>query len=277
MKDYPLISIVTPVYNCEEYIRDCIESVLSQNYPNFEHIIVDGNSSDGTVDIIKQYDHIKWISEPDDGEADALNKAIKMARGDIVGWLNGDDYYCEGAFERIVGEIYPRAQHHIVHGNCRFINDDGDLISIHTPTAQLTLPLLMRFWESGLFPRQPSVFYTKEVFEKIGLFRTDLHFAVDYEHWIRCVLEYDFFYIDQILSVARLRANCKSAENIPAQYQALIDVSKPYHTRLNREDRMKFLRGYYFKYKPFVTFQPLRQKLALGTKYRALRDRMLKK
>ncbi len=277
MNNYPLISIVTPVYNCEQYIRDCIESVLSQNYPNFEHIIVDGNSSDATVDIIKEYDHIKWISEPDDGEADALNKALKMAQGDIIGWLNGDDYYCDGAFDSIVSEIYPQSEHRIVHGNCRFLNDDDELISIHTPTDKLTLPLLIRFWESGLFPRQPSVFYSKEVFEKIGLFRTDLHYAVDYEHWLRCVREYDFFYIDQVLSVARLRMDCKSAGNIPAQYQALIDVSKPYHAYLNRDDKLKFLRGYYFKFKPFVTVQPLRQKLALGTKYRALRAKIARK
>jgi glycosyltransferase involved in cell wall biosynthesis len=81
------ISIITPSYNCANYIRHCIESVLSQNYENFEHIIVDGASQDGTVDILQEYPHLKWISEPDKGEAEALNKALRMVTGDIIGWL----------------------------------------------------------------------------------------------------------------------------------------------------------------------------------------------
>lgn len=273
MTEFPLISIVTPVYNCAEYIRDCIESVLSQNYPNFEHIIVDGASNDGTIEILKEYDHLKWISEPDDGEADALNKAIKMASGEIIGWLNGDDYYCENAFDFMLKEMYPQGKHFIVQGNCRFVDDDGKFLSLHTPSADLTIPLLTRFWESGRFPRQPSVFYSKRVFDEIGLFRTDFHFGVDYEHWLRCAEKFEFFYINETFSVARIRIHCKSAEDIPGQYRALWNICKPYRLRLNRNDKVDFWRGYLLKHKPFVTFQPLRKRLALGTKYRALKAR----
>ena len=88
----PVISVITPSLNCAAYIRECIESVLAQDYRNFEHVIIDAASTDETVDILKAYPHLKWISEPDRGEADALNKALRMARGDIIGWLNTDDY-----------------------------------------------------------------------------------------------------------------------------------------------------------------------------------------
>ena len=91
MKETPKISVVTPTLNCGQFIRDCIESVLAQNYENFEHIIVDGGSADGTVDVLREYPHLTWVSEPDDGEVFALNKALKIASGDIIGWLNADD------------------------------------------------------------------------------------------------------------------------------------------------------------------------------------------
>jgi glycosyltransferase involved in cell wall biosynthesis len=98
VKETPKISVVTPTLNCGQFIRDCIESVLAQNYENFEHIIVDGGSADGTVDVLREYPHLTWVSDPDDGEVFALNKALKMASGDIIGWLNADDWYRDGVF-----------------------------------------------------------------------------------------------------------------------------------------------------------------------------------
>ncbi len=100
-QSYPKISIVTPSYNSAEFIEDCIQSVLKQNYPNFEHIIIDGGSTDGTVEILKKYPHLKWISEPDEGQSDALNKGFKKAEGDIIGWLNSDDVYLPGTFNKV--------------------------------------------------------------------------------------------------------------------------------------------------------------------------------
>ena len=97
--ELPKISIVTPSYNSAKFIEDCIQSVLKQNYPNFEHIVIDGGSTDGTVEILKQYPHLKWISEPDEGQSDALNKGFKMAEGDILGWLNADDVYLKNVFQ----------------------------------------------------------------------------------------------------------------------------------------------------------------------------------
>ncbi len=92
------ISIVTPSYNQGQYIEDAIKSVLAQNYENFEHIIVDACSSDNTLTVLKKYPHLKWVSEPDEGQSDALNKGFEKASGDIIGWLNADDYFLPNAF-----------------------------------------------------------------------------------------------------------------------------------------------------------------------------------
>src|SRR5690606_33014626 len=98
LSSYPLVSVVTPSYNKGKFIKETIESVLSQDYPNIEYIVMDGGSTDETVDILKSYgDRIAWISEKDDGQADAVNKGIARARGEIIGWLNSDDTYLPGA------------------------------------------------------------------------------------------------------------------------------------------------------------------------------------
>ena len=99
--EYPKISIVSPSYNQSDFIEEAILSVLHQNYPNFEHIIIDGGSTDRTVELLKKYPHLIWVSEPDEGQSDAINKGFKLATGDIIGWLNVDDYYLADTFQKV--------------------------------------------------------------------------------------------------------------------------------------------------------------------------------
>lgn len=101
LKEYPKISILTPSLNQGQYIEENIRSVLVQNYPKLEHIVIDGGSTDDTVNILKKYSHLKWVSEPDEGQAHALNKGLKMSSGDIIGWQNSDDYYLDGTFHSV--------------------------------------------------------------------------------------------------------------------------------------------------------------------------------
>ena len=103
MENFPYkISVITPCFNASKYLKEAIISVLRQDYPNFEHIIVDGKSTDGTLEIIKNYNHIIWISEPDDGQSDAMNKGFHMSSGEVIVYLNADDYFLPGAFKKVI-------------------------------------------------------------------------------------------------------------------------------------------------------------------------------
>ena len=121
------ISIITPSYNCECFIEKAIKSVMEQDYPNFEHIIIDGGSTDGTLEIIKKYPHIKWISEKDNGQSDALNKGFRMATGDIIGWLNADEYYVADAF-KTVNEVFLNNNIDALYGKINFVDKNLNFI-----------------------------------------------------------------------------------------------------------------------------------------------------
>ena len=122
----PKISIVTVSLNQGNFIEDAIQSVLNQNYKNFEHIIIDGLSTDNTINILKKYEHLVWISEKDEGQSDALNKGFKKCTGDIIGWLNSDDMYLEDTFDTIVYEMQ-NSSIDAVYGNYMFMNKDKEL------------------------------------------------------------------------------------------------------------------------------------------------------
>ena len=199
----PKISVITPSYNAGRYIRQCIQSVQDQNYPNFEHIIMDGGSSDGTIDILEEYPHLIWQSEQDEGEADALNKALKRVTGDIIGWLNADDYYNEQTFARVAHELDPERGAHVIYGRVAFIGEDGKQDRISDPSREVSFLRILR-WFRGPDLQQPAMFFSRDVVDQVGPFRSDLHYSVDYEYWLRMALHYDFHFVDQVLATARL-------------------------------------------------------------------------
>lgn len=240
------ISIITPSYNCANYIRHCIESVLSQNYENFEHIIVDGASQDGTVDILQEYPHLKWISEPDKGEAEALNKALRMVTGDIIGWLNADDLYIGNIFHKIADEINPQQGRHVVVGKVLIINERDEIIGVRIPKMPVTLSSLMQ-WFGHTHLYQPSMFYSQELVRDVGYYREELYFSIDYDYWLRIAAKgYQYHYIDQTLSKARLiRTGAKSANPRVEQEENWQDVCTSYQDYLTPLERINFWRDYY--------------------------------
>jgi glycosyltransferase involved in cell wall biosynthesis len=150
------ISIITPSYNQGRFIEDAIQSVLKQEYNNIEHIIIDACSSDDTVERLKKYPHLKWVSEPDNGQSDALNKGFKMATGDIICWLNSDDFYLPGAFQKVVN-ILSSSTIHGVYSNIIFSDKEGRKISqfkSHIPVRWLSVFHHFVYSESFFFKRQ---------------------------------------------------------------------------------------------------------------------------
>lgn len=182
------ISIVTVSYNQGQYLEKTIQSVLNQNYPNLEYIIIDGGSSDDSVEIIKKYaDRLKyWVSEPDKGQTDALKKGLKHCTGDIFNWLCSDDYLEPGALHKIAEAFECKTQPNIVAGKVREFNNSGTLDAIKGGTSiRDTLHETL----VATFITQPTTYWRLSVFKEIGL-NDSLHYFMDYEMWFRYLLKY---------------------------------------------------------------------------------------
>ncbi|MBC1223535.1 glycosyltransferase family 2 protein, partial [Nostoc sp. UCD120] len=193
-----MISIITPVYNGEKFIDSCLQVVIDQNCLEVEHIIVDGGSSDKTVDIIKdkanQYPHIRWISEKDKGQSDAMNKGIAMAQGEIIGVLNVDDFYEVNLLNRICEIFQTLPEPSFIVGNCNIINQKEQLIFINKPSQLRTIDLLLgrRLNDDKMidasFPVNPSAyFYHKSLHQKIGLYKVEDHYSMDIDFLLKAV------------------------------------------------------------------------------------------
>jgi glycosyltransferase involved in cell wall biosynthesis len=211
MTTQPLISVVTPSFNQANYIEETIQSVLTQDYANWEHIVVDGGSTDGTLDILKRHDHLRWISEKDRGQGDAVNKGFRMARGEILGWLNSDDTYRPGALSVAARELDQDHGRQIVMGRCEFTDENGQATGIFHPCAFSGRRRLIQVWKGHSIP-QPSVFFHREVLERCGEIDTSLHYALDYDLFLRFAEHYWFHTVDDVLSTYRLQPESKTVQ-----------------------------------------------------------------
>jgi GT2 family glycosyltransferase len=216
----PKISVVTVSFNQGEFIRQNIESVLAQNYTNFEHIIVDGGSTDNTVDILKSYHHLKWTSEPDRGQTDALNKGFSKATGDIIAWLNSDDWYPPNIFHQVVAGLEDNS---LVIGMCAEANREGKQTEVF-PNQERTWFDILKYWIYYSIPAQPSIFFKREVLDEIvrhdgKYLDEDLEFGMDYEFWLRITRSYDLANrIPTILSYARMYEENKTGRDMASAY-----------------------------------------------------------
>jgi len=183
----PLITIVTPCMNRADFVREAIESVLMQNYPNYEHIIVDGGSTDGTLDILRSYQHLKVVSEQDQGIFDALNKGIKMAHGEIIGWLNTDDLFTENVFQTVVEAFQGAPEALAVAGGAdKFVEENGIRRVTRTHTA---FREDKDFWDRIVeTPVTNAWFFRPAIFQKVGYFNIKYRLVADRDFFIRATL-----------------------------------------------------------------------------------------
>jgi glycosyltransferase involved in cell wall biosynthesis len=218
MSQTPLISIITPVHNGEKFIENCIKNVIDQNCTETEHVIVDGGSNDGTTKIIhyyaQNYDHIRWISEPDQGQSDALNKGIALARGDIVGILNVDDYYQPNVLNHI-GEIFNTLPvPSFLVGNCNLWDNDERLFHVNKPKSLKFSQLLMGP-NIYPFPCNPSAyFYHAAIHNEIGSFDIHDHFTMDLDFILRVAKEINTKYVDETWGNFRVIQGTKTQGSI---------------------------------------------------------------
>lgn len=179
----PLVSIVTPSFNQAHYLESTIRSVLDQDYPNIEYIIVDGGSTDGSVEIIRRYSErlAWWVSEKDRGQTDAINKGFAHAKGTILAWLNSDDTYENNAVREAVAFLLDRPEVGLVYGDANFIDETGRIIG-HFPAAQTSYRRLRRGYVH--IPQQSS-FWRADLWRKVGPLDPSFYFAMDYDLWVR--------------------------------------------------------------------------------------------
>jgi glycosyltransferase involved in cell wall biosynthesis len=183
--------------------------VLKQNYPNFEHIIIDGGSTDGTVEILKQYPHLKWISEPDEGQSDALNKGFKMASGELLGWLNTDEFYLPNVFQVLSKWIEDEKNFDVYFGDVVIVNSDADFIKYRA--AHLLDRQLLLYY--GPYISTTSFFIKRRIIEDGIMINNKYNYIMDGEYFLRLsLLNKRFLYIPQAIGVFRWTGNNKSLE-----------------------------------------------------------------
>lgn len=173
-------SIVTPSYNQARFIEQNIRSVQQQDFAPVEHIVVDGGSKDGTVEILESFPHLRWVSEKDRGQTDALNKGIRMSTGDIIGWINSDDYYEPSILGAVAREFEDPACNWVV-GDITAVYEGTDRI-VKAPSAEITFESLCR--DPDIL-RQQGTFFRKSFLERAGEFDESLHLVMDLDMWLR--------------------------------------------------------------------------------------------
>jgi glycosyltransferase involved in cell wall biosynthesis len=214
----PKISIVTPSFNQGQYLEKTIQSVLNQNYPNLEYIIIDGGSTDNSLEIIKKYEKqlAYWISEKDNGQSEAINKGLSLCTGDIIAWINSDDYYEPDTFEKVVAAFSKNQNVGLVYGKCRMISVDEVGNKLHEriidPKDVNTVSLL-KYWKSHFLPLQPSMFWLKSVQDKTTLLDVNLNYAMDMHFWLQLSNYTLFAKVDSVLSNYLIHTQSKSGSD----------------------------------------------------------------
>jgi glycosyltransferase involved in cell wall biosynthesis len=221
-REQPRVSIVTAVYNGAKHLQQTIESVLGQTYPNIEYIIIDGGSTDGTLDIIRNYEKSlrHWVSRPDNGMYFAMNEGIGRSSGELVGIINGDDWYERDAVQAVVDEYVTSDRQTIFYGIARYYDEDG-------------LDMILSY-DHGKLPSRminhPACFVPKKIYSRVGMFDTRYRIAADYDFLLRAYRQgVPFKHVERI--IASFRHGGFSSRNRSAQEVLRIQLENGYKSR----------------------------------------------
>jgi len=243
------ISIVTPSFNQAQFIEETIRSVLRQGYPNLEYIIIDGGSTDGSVDIIKKYEPwlSYWISEKDRGQSYAINKGLSQSTGELLAYINSDDYYLPGTFNYAASQ-YKLHRFQFLAGDCFYVDENNEILNV----ARGRLSCLVEFLDLSTYEispgiTQPGVFWTRSVYRAIGEFREDLYYNMDYEYWLRALYHgFKIQYSDHEFAFSRMHSGQKTANQVPwfmDDIRIATDYLHHYKQKLSYQEQIRIWRG----------------------------------
>jgi glycosyltransferase involved in cell wall biosynthesis len=221
----PTISLVTPSLNQGGFIRETIESVLSQDYPALDYLVQDGGSTDGTLGVLASYEgRISWVSEPDRGQADAINKGLRRARGEVLGYLNSDDVLQPGTLRAVAEAFAVRPEILFVWGRAAYVDAEGRTVS-----PCLVDPDALRRLGESCFISQPAAFFRRKVWEAVGEFDETLHHTMDYDYWLRIATRFGpscGLFLDRELAGARLHEEAKTVAGFDRALEEIFDLVK---------------------------------------------------
>jgi len=248
------LSIITPVYYGARFIEACLQNVIGQACPEAEHVIVDGGSVDGTVDVIRQYatryPHIRWISEKDCGQSVAMNKGITMARGEIIGILNVDDFYQPGVLNRVIEIFKDLPEPSLAVGNCSVWDDSGQLILINRP-IKLSLADLLLGSRINPMPLNPSAyFYHKSIHQLVGLYDSNEDFIMDWDFLFRAIQVATVKYFDEVWGNFRMLSASKTTQDMARgiSSQRQVRILKKYRQALPPYLRLRVAIIYFLRH-----------------------------
>jgi len=232
----PKISIITPSYNQAAFLERTIQSVLDQNYPNMEYIIIDGGSTDGSVDILKKYEKYLsyWISEKDAGQSHAINKGLQVATGDWLAWQNSDDTYQPGIFWELAEAAQRNPSSYLIIGNMNLINVDDVVVN----NLIYVKPTYHSILAEGMVLTNQAAFWRRSLHAKIGFLNEDMHFGFDYEWFLRVLSSSRAAHVNRVWGNLRLHNDTKTANS-------QISFEKEYKSIRNGRESSVFIKRCY--------------------------------